>query len=812
MKHLHQANLSAFVLAAAGMCWGAAPAAAQTASDRSTSATSETEASDTDAIIVTARRRSENIQDVPVAITAVSGDALETKAIEAPADLVRTAPGLMAGPSSVRGYNQLIFAIRGQRNGDGTSGADPSVGVYFAEAPQNSPQGLNSGFVDLESVAVLRGPQGTLFGRNATAGAVLITPKAPTWDAGGYIKAAAGNYSYREVEGVINLPLSDTLAIRAVGKSTWRDGYMRQIITDIDYESIDAQSARLSIKWRPSSLVESTTIGTYSRARSNGNSAKLIAVTGAPVTDPTIINSFNTYRDLGKYEFVDSYEPGAPFTDPSNESRTYSFQNMTTLDMGGPTLKNIISYRNIYDRASPDGDGTRAQFIQTPVVDRLREYSQELQISDTAGRLTYVGGVFLFHVAGSEFTDFARQITSPSPIGTPTPASTQMPLIFLSSETFNTSYSAYADATVDLSDIVEGLGVSGGLRISHDDRELRAHHVAQIALGSTNLLCLHTGQIVTAIDQCNSTYKTGFTRLTGEFTINYRASPDNLLYASYRRGYRTGGFTITATNPAIARLPYMPETVDAFEVGSKNSFLIGGRPGSLNIAAYYSEYNDIQRQTTIIRPNEPLFTRVLNAGKAHIYGGEIELDVRPFEALQISAGYAYVKPVYDEFIDTLVVAGTPYIVDQTGSRFANISKHQFNAAATLTLPIPEEAGELSASVNYSYRSNSVQFNELNSNNCTAGGSLPTGVIYVPCFNANGILPGYGIANVRFDWKNVFDKGFDVGLFVNNVTNNYHYTYGVNTLGGAGLGGFYMGVGAPRMFGVELKAAFGGERG
>lgn len=446
------------------------------------------------------------------------------------------------------------------------------------------------------------------------------------------------------------------------------------------------------------------------------------------------------------------------------------------------------------------------------MVDRLREYSEELQISGTTGDVTYVGGVFLFHVEGSEFTDFARQITSPSPIGTPTPSSTQAPLIFLSSETANTSFSAYADATFDLSSVVEGLGISGGLRISHDDRELKAHHVAQTAVGSTNLLCLHTGQIVTAIEQCNSTYKTGFTRLTGEFTVNYQASPDNLVYASYRRGYRTGGFTITATNPAIARLPYLPETVDAFEIGAKNSFVIGGRTGNFNIAAYYSEYNDIQRQTTIIRPNEPLFTRVLNAGKAHIFGGEVEVDIRPFEALQLSAGYAYVKPVYDEFIDTLVVGGTPYIIDQTKSQFANISRHQLNAAATLSIPTPVEIGDISASINYSYRSKSVQFNELNAPNCTGNGTLPPGVIYVPCYNADGVLPGYGIANFRLDWKNFLDKGFDVGLFVNNLTDNYHYTYGVNTLGGAGLGGFYMGVGAPRMFGIEVKAAFGGERG
>ncbi|WP_070154570.1 TonB-dependent receptor [Sphingobium phenoxybenzoativorans] len=809
MKNLGKVRISMFAMAVATAPMMVAPSAviAQTAE----SASESPPADDAGMIVVTARRRNENIQDVPVAVTAVAGEALEQRAITNPSDLMRAAPGLVAGPSSVRGYNQLIFAIRGQRNGDGTSGADPSVGVYFAEAPQNSPQGLNSAFIDLESVAVLRGPQGTLFGRNATAGAVLITPKGPGRDFGGYIRASAGNYGLRDIEGVANIPLSDTLAVRAVGKSTSRNGYMRQVISNIDYDSIDAQSARLSIKWTPSEGIESTTIGTYSRARSTGNSAKLIAVTGAPVTNPTLIGSFLAYQNLGKYEFVDSYEPGAPFSDPSNENRTYSVQNTTSFDLGGPVLKNIISYRNIYDQAAPDGDGTRAQFIQTPLVDRIKEYSEELQLSGTAGIVTYVGGLFLFRADGSEVTDFASLITSPSPIGTPTPASTLSPMTILSSQTRNTSYSAYADATVDLSGVVSGLGISGGLRISRDEREFRAHHIRQLATGSTDYRCLLTGQIVSGTSQCNSTYKTDFTRLTGEFTVNYQASPDNLLYASYRRGYRTGGYSITATNPAIAGLPYQPETVDAFEMGSKNQFDIGGRPATLNLAGYYSEYNDIQRQTTIFTPGVPLFNRVVNAAKAHIYGGEVELDIRPFDALQLLAGYAYTKPVYDSFSDTLVVSGTPYIIDQRGSHFVNISKHQLNLAGTLMLPVPEDIGEISASLNYSYRSKAWQFNELNSPNCTGNGTLPAGVVYVPCYNHNGILPGYGIANFRLDWKNIYNKGIDIGLFVNNITNNYYYSYGVNTLGGNGQGTYYVGVGAPRMFGIEIRASFGSER-
>jgi iron complex outermembrane receptor protein len=787
------------------------PAVAQTAA----APPAAQRASDVAELIVTARRRAENLEDVPVAVTALTGTQLEKQSVLSPSDLIRVAPGLMTGPSSTRGYNQLVFAIRGQRNGDGTSAADPSVGVYFAEVPQNSPQGLNGAFIDLESVQVLKGPQGTLFGRNATAGAVLITPRAPNQDFGGYIKATAGDYNLRDVEAVVNIPLNDQLAIRAAYKATSRDGYMHQIITNTDFDNIDAQTGRLSVRWTPSDKFTSTTIGAFSFSKSNGNSEKEIAVTGVPITSPFIQASFLQYQNIGKYNFVDSHEPGSPFPDPRTKDQVWSIQNSSAWEIAdNMTIKNIVGFRRIYDHESPDGDGTRAQFSQTPLTDRIKEYSEELQLSGKHGIFSYVTGLYAFRAVGNEQINSVGLITNPSPIGLPTATSVVPAITFLNGDTRNTSYSAYADVTADLAAITPGLGLTAGIRWSHDKREFTSHSMSQISPGATTYRCLLTGVTVTNVSQCNISYEANFARPTGELTLNYSVTPDNMVYASYRRGYRTGGFGITATNPVIAGTPYQPETVDAFEVGSKNAFHIGGMPGFLNVAAYYDKYHNIQRQVTIFVPSggpTTFFNRVFNAAEAHIMGAEVEFNIHPTEALELSAGYAYTKPVYDSFKDNLLVAGVAFPVDVSDSHFVNISTNQVNLRAAYTLPTPPDMGEITGSANYSYRSKSWQFNEINTANCTANGTLPAGVTYIPCFNHNGVLPGYGLVNLRIDWTNVYKKGFDLALFVNNVADKYYFLYGVNALGGNGQGNFYGAVGAPRMFGVELRVPFGSEK-
>ncbi|MBB5708158.1 TonB-dependent receptor [Sphingopyxis panaciterrulae] len=760
------------------------------------SAAAPTDAIDPNAIVVTARRRAENLLSVPVAISAVNADGLERANILTPQDLARVVPGLTTGSGSTRGFSQLIFTIRGQRNGEPAIAADQSIGVYFAEVPQNASQGLNSGFFDIESVQVLKGPQGTLFGRNATGGAVLIQPNMPTADFGGYVKGTAGSYELRDIEGAINLPITDTLGLRVAGKYTHRDGYLTNILNGRKFNNIERGGARAILQWEPSDGFRTTTIGTYSRGRSRGEGWKLNKL--GPPAGQAIIDAFEEIQSLGKYEIINNAEtPGFPVQDHNGLTRTWSIQNTTEIGLGGDmTLKNIIGYRGVFDRAISLASGSRIPLQDSIIEDDLNEFSEELQILGETGPLKYVAGLYYFQTRGSEaigaYNNGLNRLRQSD------------------YDARNTSYSAFAHIDYELNGIVEGLSLSLGGRITHDKRILIRRGRDQIAVGSPTFVCQLEPTVTGPNDRdmCNLRFDVSFTRPTWESSLNWQIDADNLIYASYRRGYRTGGFSSSATNLTIASSPYGPESVDAFELGSKHGFHSDNVDASLTLAGFINKYRDIQRRTNVLSGSNQTFNYTTNAASAQIYGGEAELHIGLFDAFYIDASYAYLKPKYDRWIDPVNVGGIIYNNDISGSRFNDVSRHQITLAARYEVPVGENLGKVAIGANYSYRSSFTTQNEINTPKCTVDGA-PANVIYTNCYNAAGVVPGYGIVNARVSWENVANQGFDLSLFVNNVTDKYYSRAAITALSTLGI--FATAIGEPRMWGVELRVPFGGER-
>ncbi|WP_300395488.1 TonB-dependent receptor [Henriciella sp.] len=743
-------------------------------------------------VIVNARRKSENIQDIPVSVTAIGGEALNDFGIDNPQDLVKIAPGLVTGPGSTRGFNQLVIGIRGQRNGDPAIASDQSIGVYFAEAPQNAPQGLNQAFFDLNNVQVLRGPQGTLFGRNATGGAVLIEPNMPGEEFGGYIRGAKGNYEHTELEGGINAPLGDSAGFRLSGIYSERDGYLTNVATGQEVNDINRYALRAIGRWEISSDLATTTIGTYSKSDTNGEGVKLFRTTANAV--PGLDEALDFSRSLGDYEFASDLGTGNPLGANAAFSEVYSIQNTTAYEIGDITIKNIISYRDITDTSISDADGSLVATQNSMVSDSIQEFSEEFQLSGLTGRYDYVAGLYYFKSEGTEAIE-AYTFGSPRQVINDIDAN-------------NTSYSAYAHLNVGLAELLDGLSVSLGARISRDKREMIYRSRVQAAVGSSDYLCSLDGTSIPRNDRslCNIPVSEEFTEPTWELSANWQATSDNLLYASYRRGYRTGGFSSSARDIRIAGVAYEPEFVDTYEVGSKNSFEFAGMYGSFNLAAYYSDYRDIQRRSNAIRDGV-LFNFVTNAANAHISGGEVELVLRPTDELTFNFGYALVKPEYDEFIEALQFDGVEYLVDISDSQFNDVSEHQLNAAVIYELPLTRSLGEMSLQANASYRSEYTTQFEINTSNCSTGAPPPND-FYRNCYNSEGVLDGYTLVNARLNWKNVASRGFDLGLFVNNATDELYYPSAFTGL--AALGSFAVGIGAPRTWGIELTVPFGGE--
>lgn len=782
---------TAMALVVGAPAWGQASDPTVTAEPTTPAASAD--AIDPNAIVVTARRRAENLLSVPVAISAVNAEGLERANILTPQDLARVVPGLTTGSGSTRGFSQLIFTIRGQRNGEPAIAADQSIGVYFAEVPQNASQGLNSGFFDIESVQVLKGPQGTLFGRNATGGAVLIQPNMPTSDFEGYAKLSAGSYELRDIEGAINLPISDTLALRIAGKYTHRDGYLTNILTGEKFNNIERGGARAILRWEPSDGFTTTTIGTYSRGRSVAEGWKLNKV--GPPASAGIIAALEEVQSIGKYEIINnSGTPGFPVQDHNGLTRTWSIQNTTEIGLGGETtLKNIIGYRSVYDRAISFASGSRIPLQESLIEDDLNEFSEELQILGETGPLKYVAGLYYFQTRGQEA------------IG-----SYNNGLDRLRQSDFdarNTSYSAFVHIDYELDGVVQGLSLSAGARITHDKRVIVRRGRDQLSVGSPTFRCQLQPAITGPNDRtmCDLQFNVSFTRPTWETSLNWQLDRDNLIYASYRRGYRTGGFSSSASNLEIAAAPYGPESVDAFELGSKHAIHADNVDASLTLAGFFNKYRDIQRRTNVLSGLNQTFNYTTNAASAHIYGGEVELHVGLFDAFYIDASYAYLVPKYDKWIDLVNVGGVIYSNDISGSRFNDVSKHQITLAARYEIPVGENSGKVTIGANYAYRSSFTTQNEINTPKCTVDGA-PANIIYNNCYNAEGVVPGYGIVNARVSWENVANQGFDLSLFVNNVTDKYYSRAAITALSTLGI--FGTAIGEPRMWGVELRVPFG----
>jgi iron complex outermembrane receptor protein len=757
-------------------------------------AAGQTAASDAE-IVVTARRREESLTDVPVAITYVSGEALANAGVVNTQDLVRVAPGLVTSASSTRGYDHLGISIRAQRNGEAAITSDPSVGIYFAEVPQNAPQGLNQGLYDLGSVQVLRGPQGTLFGRNATGGAVLFEPHMPDPDFGGYLNAALGSYDYRDLEGALNLPVSDQLRVRIAGRYTHRDGYMTDVSSGRRYNDINQWGARAIVDWRPSSTIRSTTIGTYNGRDRTGDIYRLALL--SPLASTALVDALAATQQLGPYETTSPIgQPGNPITEPGSRGDVWSIQNTTSIELGGSGFfadlraKNIIGYRDVHDVTVSIPSGSYVPTQDQIITDDINEFSEELQLSATAGRLNWLVGLYYFRTTGSE-------ILSQYNNGIAREQVTQ-------NDVRNSNFSVFAHVDYDLADLLDGLSVSLGGRWNNDQREVIRRSRVQNAVGSPLYTCSLPPATVgeNSAELCNVPFEASYEEPTWEASLNWKFQPGSLLYASYRRGYRTGGFSPSRpTNLADAGRTFEPETLDAFEVGLKHRFRSGVVSGLFTLAAFYYDYRDIQRRTTVLISPGATTTLTFNAARAHITGAEAELHLRLFDRLSFDANYAYVNPVYNRFFDTVVVGGVDYQQDVSDSIFNEVSKHQLYAALTYDIPLGPRVGDLALTANYSYRSSFSTFNEINTANCTT----PAGTTYAPCYNRAGIIPGNSVVNARVDWTNVLNSGLDVGVFVNNVFDEYYQINAVNVL--SSLGFFATGIGAPRTWGVQVRAHF-----
>jgi iron complex outermembrane receptor protein len=794
-------------------------------------------------IIVTARRTEERLQDVPISITVLTPQALTDRNIVQPTDLATYTPGLSVNQRF--GPERATFSIRGFTQDPGTS---PSVGVYFAEVPGIRVQGGSLGgntlgpgvFMDLQNVQVLKGPQGTLFGRNTTGGAILLVPNKPTGRFEGWVEGQLGNYDMHRLQAVVNVPVTDSFKARFAVDRNKRDGYMRNHsgIGPADFNDTDYLAIRGSILANFTPNLENTLLVHYSKTDTNGYAGRILSCnrnvplnpTGASSTGLTAAAACDQIdRQVARGDGlldVEVYAPGGFLL-----AEQWQIINTTTWDASDTiTVKNIASYGQYRERSriSTFSENfrvsSRTPSLQvaaggpiTPLVvgmpflnvladvvpgqDAIAKYAatEELQIQGRTEHFNWVVGAY------GEFnrqiglntrrtlillscTDPATlQCTDPFGLGSASEAKNKYDF---------DSYGFFGEGTYNFTD---QLALTLGARYTFDKARAQAENSRIVRVGTstqarqcTDTLRFRSGvnaqgrpiaKTVLSAAECHTDFKANSDEPTWNINLTYKPIPDVMLYAKYARGYRQGGINVTA----IGLETWEPEKVDAYEIGAKTNFQ-GAVSGYFNISGFYNKQNNQQVAARTVPRVETGLTQsstILNVGSATIKGVEVDASALLFDSLRLDVGYVYLDTRIRGVPAAVLLPGSPFtqvvptVAD--GSALTFSPKNRVTASATYTLPLPEEVGKISLGATFTHTDSQIA-------DVTA---------------LFGTLPATDLLNLNVTWNRVMGSPLDAAFFMTNVTNEI---YAVATTQGSGYDNVLFG--QPRIWGFRLRYNFG----
>jgi iron complex outermembrane recepter protein len=820
--------LATSLFVAAGVCPGQE---AGTAPSPATGSSSDALAD----IIVTARRVEERLQDVPISITVFNQQQLSDRNIVSAGDIATYTPSLEVNNSF--GSDNSTFAIRGFVEADFTS---PSVGVYFADviAPRTN-GGTSAGngagvgsFFDLQNVQVLKGPQGTLFGRNTTGGSILLVPEKPNGEFGGYVEQSAGNYDMERTQAVVNLPLNDEIWFRLGVDHQTREGYLNNIsgIGPSHFNDVDYTALRASLVVNITPNLENYTIGTWSESTTNGDYPKAFGYTPGSVTDLATSIGRQIAATSGNFYNIANGDPYA-----AQDVRQWSIINTTTWAIADNfTAKNIVSYSqfrqiqnsNIFgeDGSSPlpGPPGSIAYLVSINGAPGAYNVSQSttteefrLQGTPFDGRLTYQTGGYL---EVSLPVDGFQAYYTPELVRCTDPFTFQCSDVigqvlgaqgFVGSEQLSATeyrfhdYAFYGQATYK---ILDQLSVTGGVRYTADTTSglgqvLALHYPAPnvpsfscglpspLVTGGTSAEVMANHGLCDYIDSQSSHAPTWM------FDVEYKPTNDVMLYAKDSRGYRQGSVNVSFYGLGN----WKPEKVDTYEIGAKTSFL---EPihGTFEVTAFYNDFTNQQLQVNEVActpqqlgtPQCPFLgspaAGIANAGKSTIKGIEIDSSISPFHGLRIDFGYAYL----DTKLLSVTIPAPPIgftavnFPSTVGGPLPFAPKNKASVTPTYTLPLPENYGPVSVGATYTYQSREFDTQ-----------TAPPGFQF---------LAAEKNLNLNLNWDKIMGKPFDLSLFATNVTGEKYFT---------ALSGIYTSfsydvsyLNPPTMWGARVRYHFG----
>jgi iron complex outermembrane receptor protein len=739
-------------------------------------------------LIVTAQKREQKTLDVPIAITAYSRENLDRLGVQEFEELSLYVPGFEVQNQSP---NNPGFVMRGITSDSGEATNEPRVSVFQDGVSISKSRGSYIELFDLERVEIAKGPQSTLYGRGALIGAVnLVQAKAdPTgWAASS--KVEAGNFGYAMFESMLNMPVSDTFAVRVAGRLKKRDGFVENLLGGKDFNSTDTAAGRVVLNWRPTENLNANLIYNYEHDQPSGTSFK--SLTYLP-TNPTTGAAIG---DIGRNSGAalstsDGFEGGQDLGLDRTVWGVTALVDYTIND--SLSLSSITAYREFDSVEIFDADGFSLPLFVFGEDAQGKQTSQELRLNyDGGGKLTAFAGVSYFHEDGFQrvplqFNEkvFALHSASvmPKPGGLSLPVINALAPAALKSvhrETYanygeTTAYDVFADATYKLTDKLE---LAGGVRYTHDDKTsgygAKLENGGSVAGGSTPTVArgLFLQPTKNGVPEYQDLTDEGLTyRAVGR----YAASEQLSFYASYARGRRPKVLTVAA--PAApggpVRFSELPaEKVDSYEVGAKSELF--ERRLSLEGSIYHYSYDNFQ--TSVVNGAGQIVTA--NAGEAAATGFEGQLNLRPTNNLEVFGTYAYNHARFGNGIFE-------------GNSFRLSPDHSLSLGARFTAQVP--GGAVAITPTYSWQSK--VFFEANND--------------IPALQTNDTIQdelqeSYGLLNLRVGYT-PSQGPWQVELFATNLLDEEYIKDAGNTGGGFGIPTFI--AGEPRYYGVSFSIRY-----
>ena len=703
-------------------------------------------------IIVTAQRRTQNLQSVPAAVTALTPALLTERNVASTQDLMQVTPGLQVSTMTSGGSSGAAsFFLRGMGQQRAANGTEPAVGIYVDDIYYPTLQGANFDIVDLDGVEVLRGPQGTLFGRNTIGGAIRYKTAQPGEKLSGGLSGTLGSYQRRDISGFINIPLGEAAAIRLTAGHLQRDGFVRRQSGGPDAAASTADLVRVALRVEPASNFTINATAQYQKSNLDGFSY----VTRGPIVfaPSSLLAPYNSTA-AGRLNPLDNrYAAQCDFCQAGSNAGEYNKDTVfnSSLVMAWKishdiTLKALSGYTSVVANAIIDYDSTPLNLYQTYQTNRIQAFSQELQLNASLfnDRLSLVSGLFYFQDDfrynfgipyegfGTFFNPVRFSADGTSPV-TPLRRRTH-------------SYAGYVDATFALSDKLTFL--LGG-RYSED------HKTAQANINNTG---------VYANNQAT------FDSKTGRIGLKYQATPNAMVYGSVSTGFRGGGFNyVTAIRQFV---PFRPENSRSYEIGGR--FDLFDRHLRFNPTFFYNSWNDIQVQSVVPDPATGInIVSLNNAAKAHTYGFELETTAVLSRHFEIYGDLATLEAHYDS-----IGTATGITVD---TEFQRAPKLTYSLGATFRQDVSGYG--VVANVNWGWQDSQYS---------------------TPTLSDRLFLPSYGLLGARVQITDP-SKHFTLAVFGTNLTNQVSYVGGVGYSANVGIDRYD--VGRPREFGVNLKLGF-----